>query len=175
MEPRIVRDTVVEPRAVLRTEMVPQERSETVQVPRTVETTRVVETTVMETVHETVHVPRTVMEPRCVQDCFEETRVLRFDPASGEQIALDGRPLALGAQRSAAAPPPAPDAAAPARGGVGDGELRDINSAGEGGAEWCTKAEFDARGASERWDAAPTKLRHDIERELDERQRATAL
>merc|ERR1712203_320271 len=79
-------DTIVEPRSVARTEMRPEERVDVVPVPHTVESVRHVPRTVMDTVHEHRQVPRTEMVPKCVQDRYEETRLLRFDPQTGAQI-----------------------------------------------------------------------------------------
>merc|ERR1712013_516678 len=74
-------------KSVPRTEMRAEERVEVVSVPCTRQTTRPVEKTVMETVHEQRQVPKTTMVPKCVQDRFEETKVLQFDPQTGTQLA----------------------------------------------------------------------------------------
>merc|ERR1719267_211218 len=81
--------------------MVPQERVEQIMVPRIHESVRMVPTVQTETIHEERQVPRTIFEPRCVEDRYEETRILRFDPLSGQQI------------DSYAAPPVPPLAASP--------------------------------------------------------------
>merc|ERR1712151_1175421 len=87
ISPRTVVETVVESKSVPRTEMRAEERVEVVSVPRTRETMRQVEKTVMDTVHEQRQVPRTTMVAKCVQDRFEETKVLQFDPQTGTQLA----------------------------------------------------------------------------------------
>lgn len=83
-EARCCVETVVEPREVTRTEMVPEERVEFVDVCKTVE--KVVMDTVMETVCEPRQVSRMENVERCVEDHYTETRLLRYDPLSGERL-----------------------------------------------------------------------------------------
>lgn len=82
MVERVVEETVMVPETRQRTVMVPQVVDETVMVPRTVPRTVVEQAMTTRT----EMVPETVMKPQCVQDYYEETRTLRFDPISGQQI-----------------------------------------------------------------------------------------
>lgn len=82
MVERTIEETIMVPETRHRTVMVPQIVDETVMVPK------VVPRTVMERamVTRTEMVPETVMKPQCIEDHYEETRVLRFDPITGQQI-----------------------------------------------------------------------------------------
>merc|ERR1711933_535337 len=89
---------------VQRTELVPEERVDTIHETEVVQRTVMVPKPVTEIVEEVKEVPRTVLSPRTVVDTvvesksvprtemraeerFEETKVLQFDPQTGTQLA----------------------------------------------------------------------------------------
>lgn len=82
MVERTIEETVMVPQVVEETVMVPQTVQRTIMVPK------VQQRTVMERAMttRTVMEPQTVMQDRCVEDQFEETRVIRVDPASGRVV-----------------------------------------------------------------------------------------
>lgn len=88
--PRTVIDTIFEPQPVTRTEMVPQTTTTIVGVPQTRTTMRAVPRTVIDTEEYEHEVKSTLCEPKCVTEAFEETKVIRFDPLSGQQLNCNG-------------------------------------------------------------------------------------
>lgn len=87
---RVVTEHV--PREVTQTQMIAEDRWEEVPVARQVPVRRVQQCTEYQTVHEQVQVPRTEMVQQCVQDHFQEQRLLTFDPQTGTQMG-EGSPI----------------------------------------------------------------------------------
>lgn len=81
--------TIEEPRLVEKTETVYDDRSFIEHVEKKINRMITVPKQIEHEVQEERQIQRTEMVERCVEDHFQETRTLRFDPLTGQQIGCD--------------------------------------------------------------------------------------